>query len=589
MTHPAARPATRRPDRMLARERAALALLALSGAAFLPGALNRFVFPKLALVAAATALAATVPARGRLPRAAVALLLGGAGVLVLAALSGRAPLLQLIGLPPRYEGLVALPLYVGAGVSGARLLGHGRARGSSRWFLDWLAVAALAIATEALLETLGLRPLTSNVSRPGSLLGNASDEGAWAVLALGPLLAAAVRVRGRLFTAGALGAALTVVCSASRGALLGALVTVLLLVLITRSRQTRVAFGVAATALAIGAIALPTTRGRLIAGSGEAAHTVTGRLLLWRETLQLLANHPLLGVGPSGYLNAVPRYHTVAYERQIGPQNPPDSPHNWLLQAAVAGGIPLLLMALALAALTLSRGWRALSQQEAGGEAAVLGGLLAGLSGYGVALMFTPTSPGVTPLAALFGGALLAGLPAHAHADRAAAAWARVRGAARLTAVGAFVALTVVMACAAAAEVALRAAIDDAASGRLPASQRAFTLARELRPWDIGVIATAAHAYVTLSGYGIATAIPYARHWSQIELQRWPGDVQVLSDAATLANAEGDHRQALVLVRRALALEPNNPDLAQLRAHTRASIHHRAARTATTARGSNPV
>ncbi|MDA8069037.1 MAG: hypothetical protein M0T77_10580, partial [Actinomycetota bacterium] len=84
-------------------------------------------------------------------------------------------------------------------------------------------------------------------------------------------------------------------------------------------------------------------------------------------------------------------------------------------------------------------------------------------------------------------------------------------------------------------------------------------------------------------------AIPHARQWSQIELQRWPGDVQVLSDAATLANAEGDHRQALVLVRRALALEPNNPDLAVLLVRTRASIHHRAARTATPARGSNPV
>ena len=41
-----------RPERPLARERAALAALAISGAVILPGALNRFVFPKLAVVAA---------------------------------------------------------------------------------------------------------------------------------------------------------------------------------------------------------------------------------------------------------------------------------------------------------------------------------------------------------------------------------------------------------------------------------------------------------------------------------------------------------------------------------------------------------
>ena len=44
------------------------------------------------------------------------------------------------------------------------------------WFLDWLAVTALLVGAEAVLETAGLRPLVSDVTRPGSLLGNASDE-----------------------------------------------------------------------------------------------------------------------------------------------------------------------------------------------------------------------------------------------------------------------------------------------------------------------------------------------------------------------------------------------------------------------------
>ncbi|MGH2872826.1 MAG: hypothetical protein ACRDL5_10260, partial [Solirubrobacteraceae bacterium] len=72
---------------MLIRERWALALLAIGGAVFLPGALNRFVFPKLAVAAIGVALAATVPARGRLPRAAVAILAAGSAVLIAAALA----------------------------------------------------------------------------------------------------------------------------------------------------------------------------------------------------------------------------------------------------------------------------------------------------------------------------------------------------------------------------------------------------------------------------------------------------------------------------------------------------------------------
>ena len=79
------------------------------------------------------------------------------------------------------------------------------------------------MALLTLAETLGLRPLESDVSRPGALLGNASDQGAWGVLALGPLLAAALRAPSRTAIGGSVAAATVVVLSGSRGALLGAL------------------------------------------------------------------------------------------------------------------------------------------------------------------------------------------------------------------------------------------------------------------------------------------------------------------------------------------------------------------------------
>lgn len=537
----------------------------MSGAAFLPEALNRFVFPKLAVAAAGVTLAATVPARGRLPRAAVALLLAGSVVLLAGALTGATPAVQLIGRAPRYEGLLGLTVYVGAGVAGARLLGYSRARGSTGWFLRCLALASLAIGIEAALEAAGLRPLVSNVARPGSLLGNASDEGAWALLALGPLAGVAIRVGGRLFTAGALAALVTIICSGSRGALVGGAAVALVLAVLASRRAIRLTVIAGLACLLIGALALPATRARVTGTGGDATQTATGRLLLWSETLHLLADHPMLGTGPSGYVDAIPAYHTASYERKVGQANPPDSPHDWLLQAAVAGGLPLLALALALAGLTLRRGLQAVREQPTGGEAGAIGGLLAGLVGYGVALLFHFTSPGTTPLAALLGGALLGGTQSPlGRDDWLSTQWARLHRTVRLTALGVGAVLTLVSAAAAAAEIPLRLAIDDAASGHLKASERQFDLARDLRPWDPAIAATAAHAYATLAADGFGAAIPPGLYWASRELSAYPHNIQALSDGATLELAGGDRDAARPLLVRALRLEPRNPDLRRL-------------------------
>ncbi len=479
----------------MGRERLALAALAVSGAVILPGALNRFVFPKLAVAAAGIALAATVAPRGRLSGPARAVLMLGALLLVAAALVGATPVAQLVGRAPRYEGLLALSVYVGAGAAGARLLGPARPRGSMAWFLDWLALASLLIALEAVLETAGLRPLASDVSRPGSLLGNASDEGAWAVLALGPLASVGLRTREPLHLVGAAAAAVTVVCSASRGALAGALVAAAVLAVLLGRPRLRAVLAAAAAGLVVAALLVPGTSSRITGSSPFAAETAHGRLILWGETVSLVTDRAALGVGPGGYVDAIPAYHGQRYERDVGPQYPPDSPHDWLLQAAAAGGVPLLLLALALAALTLVSGWRGVRRQSGGGEAAAVGGMLAGLVGYGVALLFFFTGPGATPLAAVMGGVLLA-VPATGSATTGGGR----RLAARALACAGFAGLTVILAAAAVAEIPLRSALDDAAAGHLSAADSQFRLARDLRPWDPAVDTEAAHAFADLAG-----------------------------------------------------------------------------------------
>ncbi len=537
------------PRGMVPRERASLLLLVVSGACFLPGALDRFVFPKLVVAAVGVMLALTLSARGRLPREVLGMLGLGGLLLLAAALTSSAPLAALIGRPPRYEGVIALSVYVGALIAGARLLGAGQTPGASAWLLDVLSVAALAIGLEAALEATGLRPLASNVSRPGSLLGNASDQGAWAVLALGPLTIAAFTFREKLHIAGAVAAAVALATSGSRGALAGAVAVVVVLALCRPRRTVVIGLACGAVVLAAGVLALPASRARVLQTSPLAQETTKGRAMLWSETGSLVFDHPFLGVGPNGYVDAIPAYHDARYEREVGPQNPPDSPHNWILQAASAGGVVLALLAVALAGWTLHAGWRAV-RRETGGEAIIAAGLLAGLAGYAVTLLFHFTTPGTAPLAALYAGALLS-QPVRGETGRSVTL--------RRVAAGAYGMLAVVLVAAAFAEIPLRQALVRAAAGDLAAANHDFGLARTLRPWDPGVAQIATHAYAVLAAHGVSQAATLGSPWAGRELDGYPDSVQGLQDAAVIDRALGRRAAAQAELRAAQRLEPENP------------------------------
>ncbi|MHB1536515.1 MAG: O-antigen ligase family protein, partial [Acidimicrobiales bacterium] len=322
-------------------DRVALALLCVAPAMIVPGGENRFVFAKVATNAAGVALAACAAGRGRLPRPVLALLGIGAALALIAGVVSAEPAVALIGRAPRFEGLPMLALYAGAGWAGARLLGPAPPAGLSRVLVRSLCVVAVAVAVLAVLETAGLRPLSSNVSRPGSLLGNASDQGALGVLLVGALGWAALAESDAFALTGLVAAGLAVALSASRAALLGALVTAAVLALASRGRR-RLAVGAAVGALVVVTLAVPATRVRVSGTSPLAAATVRGRILLWEETLALIGHHPVLGVGPGNFLDAITVEHNLAWQREVGPANPPDSPHNWVLQVAAAGGLGLL-------------------------------------------------------------------------------------------------------------------------------------------------------------------------------------------------------------------------------------------------------
>jgi hypothetical protein len=501
----------------------------------------------VALVAAGGAVAAWAPARGRLPTAVRWLLAAGAALLVAAALAGAAPLAQLIGLGQRYEGLVVLPVYLLAGLCGARLLGPARAPADERLTVRVLAIAAVAVAILAVLETAGLRPLVTNVSRPGSLLGNASDEGAFGVLVAGPLAAAALR-RSSAGVVGVVAALAIVLLSTSRGALVGALAAAVVLLVTARTVYARVAVAGATAGLLVLAVLLPVTAPRVTGRTPLSRATVSGRLQVWSETLALVAKNPVLGVGPSGFGNAILAEHTRGYEQRVGPANPVDSPHDWPLQALAAGGPGLLLVALALAGLTVQAGWRK-SRAPPGGAPTFDAGLLAGLAGYGAALLFHFTSPGPSSLAALFGGALLA-------TAVQPGAGARYRLARTIWPAAFAVLLTM----AAVAEIPLRAAVLAVGEGHLGAAQRDFAAAHDLRPWDVEVDLTAGHAFAVAAAAGAGEpAAADAVRWLTPALARLPGYEPVLEDLASARETLGQFAAATRLLDIALADDRYNP------------------------------
>lgn len=551
-----ARPASAKPRRVAvalttSRERVALVLLALAPVAIMPEALNRFVFVKVAVAAAGVAVACVGEARGALPRPAVAGIVAGGALLVISASIGAAPLAALLGRGPRYEGLPVLAVYAGVALAGARLLGPQRPPDAGRWLGRALAVAVIAVAFIAVLEAAGLRPLSSNVARPGSLLGNASDEGAYAVLVLGPLVALGVALRDPLLYAGAAAAGVTVVLSASRGALVGLVVAAIVLGLAMRTRGIRVVVAAGLVAAAVLVLAIPQVRHRAFGESSFAGHTTSGRVLLWKEALAVVGHHPVLGVGPNGFEDAVVTQHDRRWQHQVGPADPPDSPHDWVLQAAAAGGIPLALLALCGAAYVGRRAVGVIGAESAGRAPPLAAGLAAGLAGYLVALLVHLTAPGPTMLAALFAGVLVA----TPEDPRIEPTWQRIG----LTSVAA--ATSIFMLVCAVAEIPLRSAIVDVTDGNLAAAKDHFDIAQALRPWDVEVPLAAGHAYAAASLAGVSGAAAYGRPWLVDASRRVPTSEQAQEDLAAVDAGLGDLASARRLLDRALARDRYNPEL----------------------------
>lgn len=508
-------------------------VVALSVLAFLPGGLFRFALIKIVVILLALACGLAGNKGWRVPGPIVGVLVVGALTIAAGiAVSGNA-MPALLGRWPRYEGALTMGIYVATLAMGAKILGGPASGRAWQWLHRSLAGAALLLALLSALEALGLRPLGGAVDlRPGATLGNATDQGLVAVLIVGVLALPALS-RGdawRWFLrAGLAAAGLTAVLSGSRAALLGLLLVIVVIAAFSVShlaRRTRFIGMVAGAALAAVALAvffIPASRDRLFSGG-----TVSGRWLLWQQTLEMARDHPWLGVGANHFVDFFPGYQTPQWTADIGNSFPPDSPHMVLLQALVVGGLPLLLLLFTLTALVIRHGFRNIRAAANPNHRDYLVGAFAALAAFGAGLLTHFSSPATTPLALMLCGALIAVPPRTKEAawmPRPVRSASRQTGLARITTVAAAAAIAVALALMVPASIAewpMAKGAAAAAGGQPEEADKYFEQARVLRPWDGDTSLLAAQAFAGPATNGDADAAALAVKWAERSLGHTP-------------------------------------------------------------------
>ncbi len=183
------------------------------------------------------------------------------------------------------------------------------------------------------------------------------------------------------------GAAITVAALAftySRNAWLGLAAGALALVL-TAQRTLRIV-AVLATVLALGAIAMPgPVAERLQSVVNLEDQTLRDRVAMWRAGLSMIADHPLLGVGPGEV-----RTWYQHYRRPEAVRPSTGHLHNSAVQIAAERGLPALFAWIWIWVVFFREGWRVLTraEREAPVRRALVCASLAGVGGFLVAGLF---------------------------------------------------------------------------------------------------------------------------------------------------------------------------------------------------------
>jgi tetratricopeptide (TPR) repeat protein len=326
-----------------------------------------------------------------------------------------------------------------------------------------------------------------------------------------------------------------------------------MVVLIAGDRRQRLATGAVVAMGALASMVVPLTRHRLLLQSPLSLQTVNGRGYEWSDAWQLIERHPVLGVGPSGFLDASPATQSAAYVR-LAESTQLDSPHSLPLQLAAAGGVVLVIIAALLALLTL-RGF--LTQRRDATQRTWTLGVAAALAGWGSCLLTHFTAPGSTPFFLMLAGSLLA--------ERSSTLNHKIR---RRAVAGMAAAAAVLAFLAAVAEVPLRTGLVALHEGRVSQAEGLLAQAHALRPWDPDLNAQIAHALIVQPQPSAPTGT--INRYLLPAQRSLPGDPWVLADRGLFTAQQGKPAEALPLLDQAIRLAPNDPGIYLLRGQVKA-------------------
>ncbi len=307
------------------------------------------------------------------------------------------------------------------------------------------------------------------IVRPPGTLGHADYYGGYLLFVAFAGAALAVCDRGwwRVVGTGAASlASVAIVLSGTRGALVGLVAgtTFLMARLRPKVGWRRLAM-LAMIALAAAGFYFSPLGAKLRGRVHWARDDVWGgaRLLLWRDSARMAAEHWAVGWGPETFPAEFPRYQSVELARAY-PDYYYESPHDWLLDAWTGQGVLGVAVVIGMAALGIRGGWRSgrLGECLAAGMAAVI-----------VAHLFTVWIV-VTALYFYVWVALLAGLDG-AEKDRLRVPMPAVVAALPVAAMLVLTAMRMLQ-----ADRALELAKRDLQSGRRDAAMAQYTLAHSL-------------------------------------------------------------------------------------------------------------
>jgi len=538
------------PSRREGLARAAIYLLVLGlPLAASPTVSDPFLPVRLIVLGSGLALGLVAPRSGQLPKPVVIGLLVSAVVFTAAAIAGQTPAMSLIGRFPRYEGLPVILGYATALMVGARLLGP---RSPT---LRHHAVNALIAGSIGNAVISAVQQASAPEARVIGLLGNSTVLATFSLITLA-FVATSITEWNWWQVAGMAAGVYCLAVSASRGALLGAVATAIALMgvrLIAR-RRGRWWWGpsIAATLLLVAWLA-PATRARLSGTTPFAESTITGRLLLWQESLRLVQARPILGVGPSRFVDSIGPFHTTTWAAQVGPYAPPDSPHNIILQVLASTGLLGLVAVLAIICTVSLAVWRTrpLDAWQVGSALAAIAVAVSYLTSFS-----DPVT--LTVLAVLVGGAV--SIPGPDRVPRPTRTPDKLAAALAL-------ALGLALGCTAlVAESRYSAALTSSGDATEP-----LLTVLPLRGWDpdwtrrVGY--TAARLAERQNSNPELFVSPLVLSCAQL-----PGSVECLQTLADIEDLSGQHQAALSTLDRATVDDPNNVDTLLKRGVTLAEL-----------------